>query len=153
MQSSTPTTPNNIPRRRPLDSQKGVGSDMSMTYFVQCQIPTRFSYPEQHQIKGLNAETVAAILFPIPSWLTELEYSALRSDSENVLSIFSLNMPIYNQSINPSEWDDMWFLMSGIVHPYALTWEVETPDSSDSSNNMQDYTIPALIVRDQNYQP
>jgi hypothetical protein len=153
MSSSAPNTTKHIPRRRPLDSQKSVGGDMSMTFFVQCQVPTKFGHSERHQIKGLNAETIAAILFPPPSWLAELEYSTLRSDSENELSAFSLNIPIYNQTINPSEWDGMWFLMSGTVHPYALTWEIDSPDSSNTDNNVQDYTIPALIVRDQNYQP
>jgi hypothetical protein len=151
---STPTpTPNHTPRRKPIESQKGIGGDMSMTFFVQCQIPTKFAYPEHHQIRGLNAETIATIAFPLPSWLTELEYSSLRSDSENDRGAFSLNIPMYNQIINESEWDEMWFLMSGIVHPYALTWQVDLPDSSDTGNKTQDYTIPALIVRDQNFQP
>jgi hypothetical protein len=153
MSTLIPATLDYTPCRKPLDSQKGIGGDMSMTFFVQCQIPTKFAYAELHQIKGLNAETVATIPFPPPSWLTESEYCSLCSDSENYLAAFSLNIPMYNQTINESEWDDMWFLMSGIVHPYALTWEIDVPNSSDTNNNIHNYTIPALIVRDQNFQP
>ncbi|KAK4058977.1 hypothetical protein Purlil1_14394 [Purpureocillium lilacinum] len=44
--------------------------------------------------------------------------------------------------------------MNGRVHPYALAWEVEQHDGleSDTGDTIL-YTMPALIVRDQGYQP
>ncbi|KAM4064106.1 hypothetical protein HRG_012600 [Hirsutella rhossiliensis] len=44
--------------------------------------------------------------------------------------------------------------MVGRVHPFALTWEIERRDSFESEDdNITEYTIPALIVRDHSYQP
>lgn len=46
--------------------------------------------------------------------------------------------------------------MAGRVHPFALTWEIERQDGLDDELADGDhlaYTIPALIVRDQGYQP
>ncbi|KAJ4136672.1 hypothetical protein NW754_002237 [Fusarium falciforme] len=44
--------------------------------------------------------------------------------------------------------------MNGRVHPYALTWEVEQRDGLESDTGaITQYTIPALIIRDQGYQP
>ncbi|KAM4064158.1 hypothetical protein HRG_012614 [Hirsutella rhossiliensis] len=44
--------------------------------------------------------------------------------------------------------------MNGRVHPYALAWEVEQRDGleSDTGGTVL-YTMPALVVRDQGYQP
>ena len=47
----------------------------------------------------------------------------------------------------------MWFFMYGHVHPYALTWEVKLDDSQATGDDLANYTIPALIVHDQGYQP
>lgn len=74
-----------------------------MMFLAQSPVPTRFAYPEQHQIKGLNTETIAGILFPPPTWINGPEYGALRCNSENDLDLFSLNLSIYNQTIVPSE--------------------------------------------------
>ncbi|KAH7033920.1 hypothetical protein B0J12DRAFT_679897 [Macrophomina phaseolina] len=62
-------------------------------------------------------------------------------------------MSIYSQPIVPSEWEQTWFLMYGRVHPYALTWEIEPDEGLDAGEAPLDYCIPALIVRDQGYQP
>jgi hypothetical protein len=43
--------------------------------------------------------------------------------------------------------------MYGRVHPYALTWELEQDEGHDAGDGPQDYCIPAIIVRDQIYQP
>ncbi|RSL86105.1 hypothetical protein CDV31_016453, partial [Fusarium ambrosium] len=44
--------------------------------------------------------------------------------------------------------------MNGRVHPYALTWDVEQRDGPESDTGaITKYTIPALIIRDQGYQP
>ena len=62
-------------------------------------------------------------------------------------------MSIYNQTIVPSEWENMWFFMYGRVHPYALTWEVEPGGGLETTDGLKDYSIPAIITRDQDYQP
>ncbi|KAM4061899.1 hypothetical protein HRG_013426 [Hirsutella rhossiliensis] len=53
-----------------------------------------------------------------------------------------------------TDWSEQWFLMSGRVHPYALAWEVERRDGLEAGpDDTVLYTVPALIVRDQGYQP
>ncbi|KAH7147006.1 hypothetical protein B0J13DRAFT_421164, partial [Dactylonectria estremocensis] len=67
---------------------------------------------------------------------------------------FSLNLSIYNQQMVPEDWLDQSFFMAGRVPPFALTWEVERQDGLESvDNGLLAYTIPALVVRDQGYQP
>ncbi|KAH7026764.1 hypothetical protein B0J12DRAFT_556804, partial [Macrophomina phaseolina] len=142
--------------RKPLDNQKNAGGDMSMMFFVYPRSPRTFARPDQQQIKGLNTETIARIALPTPSWIAGPEYASLRSDPENDSSngsFFSLNISIYSQTIVPSDWEQMWFFMYGRVHPYALTWEIEPDEGLDSGEAPLDYCIPALIVRDQGYQP
>ncbi|EKG12707.1 hypothetical protein MPH_10165 [Macrophomina phaseolina MS6] len=129
---------------------------MSMMFFVYSRSPRTFARPDQQQIKGLNTETIARITLPTPSWIAGPEYASLRSDPENDSSngsFFSLNISIYFQTIVPSDWEQMWFFMYGRVHPYALTWEIEPDEGLDSGEALLDYCIPALIVRDQGYQP
>ncbi|XP_044714720.1 uncharacterized protein HRG_11755 [Hirsutella rhossiliensis] len=102
--------------------------------FVQPGCPARFAYQNEHRVKGLNAETLARVFLPTPSWL--------------------LNISIYNQQIISSEWTEQWFFMVGRVHPFALTWEIERRDGLESDDdNITEYTVPALIVRDHSYQP
>ncbi|KAJ3453747.1 hypothetical protein MRS44_018379 [Fusarium solani] len=129
---------------------------MSMIFFAQPDCPSRFAHQEQHRIKGLNAETLARIFLPPPSWLLAAEYAPLRSEADDSPTsiFFSLNLSIYNQPIVASEWIEEWFFMNGRVHPYALAWEVEQHDGleSDAGRTLL-YTMPALIVRDQGYQP
>lgn len=44
--------------------------------------------------------------------------------------------------------------MNGRAHPYALAWEVEHHDGLESdTGGILLYTMPALFVRDQGYQP
>ncbi|KAF6525541.1 hypothetical protein HZS61_011336 [Fusarium oxysporum f. sp. conglutinans] len=142
--------------RKPLDTQRGTGGDMSMMFFAQPDCPSRFAHQDQHRIKGLNAETLARIFLPPPSWLLAAEYAPLRSDVDDSSTsiFFSLNLSIYNQPIVASEWIEEWFFMNGRVHPYALAWEVEQHDGLESDADCTLlYTMPALIVRDQGYQP
>ncbi|KAM4062490.1 PIF1-like helicase [Hirsutella rhossiliensis] len=142
--------------RQPLDSQKNAGADMSMMAFVQPGCPARFAYQNEHRVKGLNAETLARVFLPTPSWLSTPEYAAIRSDTGNPSTciFFSLNISIYNQQIISSEWTEQWFFMVGRVHPFALTWEIERRDGLESDDdNITEYTVPALIVRDHSYQP
>jgi hypothetical protein len=137
----------NVHPRRPLDNQKNIGGDMSMMFFARSRFSRKFTSPEQHHIKGLNVEAVTGILFPPPTWISIPEYSGLLAypeDDNSNCAYFSLNLSMYNQTLDPSELTDTWFFMYGRVHPYALTWEV-------GPNNY--YTIPALIIRDQGYQP
>ncbi|KAM4067435.1 hypothetical protein HRG_012258 [Hirsutella rhossiliensis] len=134
MSSSSPLPPPHL--RKPLDSQKGAGGDMSMI--------------------GLNAETIARIFLPPPSWLLTAEYAPLRLDTDDSPTsiFFSLNLSIYNQPVIASEWSEEWFFMNGRVHPYALAWEVKQRDGLESeTGDTLIYTMPALVVRDQGYQP
>ena len=156
MPTSTPTEHGNVHPRKPLESQQNAGGDMSMMFFARSQCPRRFAFPVQHQIKGLNVETIAEIFFPLPTWITDPHYWTLQADSGNDDSnwgSFSLNFSMYNQTLVLSEWDDMWFFMYGRVHPYALTWELQPDNGLETGDNLQHYTIAALIVRDQGYQP
>ncbi|KAI5859396.1 hypothetical protein GGS23DRAFT_607593 [Durotheca rogersii] len=128
--------------RRPLDSQRNSGGDMSIWFFAQAGLPKRFSSAELQHIRGLNVKSIAKVPFPLPSWITVLEYECLRLDPHQDLSpsvFFSLNMSTYDHALDPSDWDDVWYVMYGRVHP------------GDSC--LQEYTIPALIIRDRGYQP
>ncbi|OAQ57910.1 hypothetical protein VFPFJ_11711 [Purpureocillium lilacinum] len=143
--------------RKPLESQKYVGGDMSMMAFVQpAAAPNRFAYPDGHHVKGLNAETLAKIQLPRPQWLSAPEYAPILGDAEPLSPsiFFSLNISLYNQQINASEWANQWFLMTGRVHPYALTWELEQRDGLESDGeNISQYTVPTFVVRDHGFQP
>ncbi|KAG7424477.1 hypothetical protein Forpi1262_v014582 [Fusarium oxysporum f. sp. raphani] len=124
--------------------------------FVQPDCPSRFAYQDQHRIKGLNAEALARVFLPAPSWILTPEYAQLRSDPDNPSGciFFSINLSIYNQQVVASEWTEQWFFMNGRVHPYALTWDIEQRDGLEPDTGaITQYTIPALIIRDQGYQP
>ncbi|RSL78739.1 hypothetical protein CDV31_017253, partial [Fusarium ambrosium] len=143
--------------RKPLASQRSAGGDMSIMFFIQPGCPSRFASSDQHRVRGLNAETIARVILPAPPWLTAPDYSPLRTDPADPSPsiFFSLNLSIYNQQIVPEDWFDQWFFMAGRVHPFALTWEVERQGGLEESVDcgLLAYTIPALIVRDQGYQP
>jgi hypothetical protein len=144
------------PRRRPLEYQRNIGSDMSMMFFVTPASPFKFSHPGQHLIKGLDAQAFARAMFPKPTWMTDtLEYRSLAHAEEDdgfSQGFFSLNMSLYNKAIIASEWEGMWFFMHGRVHPYALTWEVEPDSFLGPTDGPQEYCIHAVIVRDLSYQ-
>ncbi|KAH6983690.1 hypothetical protein BKA56DRAFT_719329 [Ilyonectria sp. MPI-CAGE-AT-0026] len=135
--------------RKPLASQRSAGGDISITFFVQPGCPSRFASSDQHRVKGLNAETIARLTAP--------DYSPLRTDPADPSPsiFFSLNLSLYNQQIVPEDWLDQWFLMAGRVHPFALTWDVDCQNGLEESvdSGLLAYTIPALIVRNQGYQP
>ncbi|GJN70083.1 hypothetical protein PLICBS_010177 [Purpureocillium lilacinum] len=143
--------------RKPLESQKYVGGDMSMMAFVRpAAIPSRFAYPDEHLVKGLNAETLAKVDLPSPQWLSTPEYASILGDSDSLSPsiFFSLNISLYNQQIDASDWANQLFFMTGRVHPYALTWELEQRDGFDSDDdNIAEYTVPAFVVRDHSFQP
>jgi hypothetical protein len=144
-----------MPARRPLDSQRGLGGDMSMMFFVRPQLPRKFSASEQQLIKGLNIEAIAFIDLPPPPWLEDFHYRALIEQPDGGLShraFFSLNVSMYNRPLANSDWEGLLFFFNGRVHPYALTWEVPSTDTN-ASDDTQHYTIPALIVRDNGYYP
>ncbi|KAH6871910.1 hypothetical protein B0T10DRAFT_589319 [Thelonectria olida] len=133
--------------RKPLDSQRSAGGDMSII----------FSSSDQHRVRGLNAETIARVVLPTPSWLAAPDYSPLRTDPVDHLPsiFFSLNLSLYNQQLVPEDWSNQWFYMTGRVHLFALTWELEHRAGLEdlADDDVVVYTIPALIVRDQGYQP
>ncbi|KJZ69815.1 hypothetical protein HIM_03079 [Hirsutella minnesotensis 3608] len=73
-------------RRRPLEYQRNLGSDMSLMFFVVPDLPVKFPHRDQHLIRGLDAEALARVIFPKPSWLTDtLEYRPLlrTADADN----------------------------------------------------------------------
>ncbi|KAM4067855.1 hypothetical protein HRG_009789 [Hirsutella rhossiliensis] len=101
-------------------------------------------------------EAIARVLLPVPSWLLESEYAPLRAEGDDLgpSLFFSLNLSIYGQPVVDTDWSEQWFFMSGRVHPYALSWEVERRDGLEAGpDDAILYTVPALIVRDQGYQP
>ncbi|KAM4066446.1 hypothetical protein HRG_000546 [Hirsutella rhossiliensis] len=112
--------------------------------FVQPGCPARFAYQNEHRVKGLNAETLARVFLPTPSWLSTPEYAAIRSDTGNPSTciFFSLNISIYNQQIISSEWTEQWFFMVGRVHPFALTWK-----SSDVMAWIRDHSYQPIVTR------
>ena len=155
MHISAPSGNKEIHFRRPIESQKDAGGNMSMTFLACPQNPRKFVYPQQQLIKGLNVETITGVFFPPPTWITSQEYNILQAKPDNDnpnWCFFSLNLPMYDQILVPSDWDGMWFSMNGHVHPYALTWEVLS-NNTNPSEGVGYYTIPALIVRDQSYEP
>jgi hypothetical protein len=151
------TSPDASPHQRgPSDTLKAAGGDMSIFLIARVPPLNRFGSPEEQQIRGLNFETITTINIPSPSWLDSPEYMALQSTDreDNVGSAsFSLNLSIYDQAPDPPEWSDMYFFLYGLVHPYALTWEVASQTDFDAVDEIQNYTIPSLIVRDHCYQP
>ncbi|KJZ69907.1 hypothetical protein HIM_10692 [Hirsutella minnesotensis 3608] len=155
--SSSPSADSSAPHlRKPLSSSKGTGGDMSMMFFAQPDCPARFAHQDEHRIRGLNAEAIARVLLPVPSWLLESEYAPLRAEGDDLVPslFFSLNLSIYGQPVVDTDWSEQWFFMSGRVHPYALSWEVERRDGLEAGpDDTILYTVPALIVRDQGYQP
>jgi hypothetical protein len=160
MPASATTVDGSPQARKPLDSQRSAGGAMSIMFFVQPGCPSRFASADEHQVKGLNAETIARVVLPtppIPPWLTAPDYSPLRAhpDDSSPSIFFSLNLSIYNQQIDPEDWSNQWFFMAGCVHPFALTWEINPQDRLETSadDGFLTYTIPALIVRNQGYQP
>ncbi|KAM4067860.1 hypothetical protein HRG_009784 [Hirsutella rhossiliensis] len=125
-------------------------------FFAQPDCPARFAHHDEHRIRGLNAEAIARVLLPVPSWLLEADYAPLRAEGDDLgpSLFFSLNLSIYGQPIVDTDWSEQWFFMSGRVHPYALAWEVERRDGLEAGpDDTVLYTVPALIVRDQGYQP
>ncbi|KAH7183879.1 hypothetical protein BKA60DRAFT_670597 [Fusarium oxysporum] len=118
MSSSSPVAHASPHLRKPLDTQRGTSGDISMIFFTQPDCPSRFAHQDQHRIKGLNAETLARIFLPPPSWLLAAEYAPLRSDVDDSSTsiFFSLNFSIYKQPIVASEWIEEWFFMNGRVH-------------------------------------
>jgi hypothetical protein len=140
----------------PLENQRAVGGDMSIFFMTRLPRLNKFESPEQQQIKGLNFETIATVRLPPPAWLNDPQYTALQakeSDGDTTSVLFSLNISVYDSAINISDWDDMYFFLYGLVHPYALTWEITPEVDFDTNTEIQNYTIPPLIVRDACYQP
>ncbi|XP_044714538.1 uncharacterized protein HRG_11892 [Hirsutella rhossiliensis] len=107
---------------------------MSMMFFAQPDCPARFAHHDEHRIRGLNAEAIARVLLPVPSWLLEADYAPLRAEGDDLgpSLFFSLNLSIYGQPIVDTDWSEQWFFMSGRVHPYALAWEVERRDGLEA---------------------
>ncbi|KAM4063888.1 hypothetical protein HRG_006981 [Hirsutella rhossiliensis] len=127
---SSPSADSSAPHlRKPLVTSKGAGGDMSMMFFAQPDCPARFAHQDEHRIRGLNAEAIARVLLPVPSWLLESEYAPLRAGSDDLgpSLFFSLNLSIYGQPVERRDG-----LEAG-------------PDDTIV------YTVPALIVPDQGY--
>ena len=126
-----------------------------MMFFICLQSLRELPSSEKQQIKGLNIKTITEILFPLPTQTASLKYWALRANSKynnSNLAFFSLNLLMYQQTLIASKWEDMWFFIYSRVHPYTLTWEVKLDNSQATSDNLTNYTILVLIIRDQGYQ-
>ncbi|KAF7534595.1 hypothetical protein G7Z17_g13343 [Cylindrodendrum hubeiense] len=145
--------------RKPQETQKNLGSDMSISALVQPHSPNRLSASDRHYIKGLNVETIGRVFLPPLPWLATPEYSSLcstdgdsgtHSHPDPTCLFFSLNIAIYGHQVVPAEWANEWFWIQGRVHPYALTWEV---DAGEGATDLMEYTIPIIMIRDQGYQP
>ncbi|KJZ70116.1 hypothetical protein HIM_10486 [Hirsutella minnesotensis 3608] len=145
-------------RRRPLEYQRNLGSDMSLMFFVVPDLPVKFPHRDQHLIRGLDAEALARVIFPKPSWLTDtLEYRPLlrTADADDDFfsqAFFSLNISLYNTPIVASEWREQYFLMHGRVHPYVLVWDLDPGPRRGPVEGPVDYCAPALIIRDLGFQ-
>ncbi|KJZ68652.1 hypothetical protein HIM_11958 [Hirsutella minnesotensis 3608] len=145
-------------RRRPLEYQRNLGSDMSLMFFVVSDLPVKFPHRDQHLIRGLDAEALARVIFPKPSWLTDtLEYRPLlrTADADDDFfsqAFFSLNISLYNTPIVASEWQEQYFLMHGRVHPYVLVWDLDPSPRRGPVEGPVDYCAPALIIRDLGFQ-
>lgn len=142
--------------RKPFESQRDIGSDMTICFFTKTDCPMRFPTAAHHHVKGLNAEAITQVPLPAPTWLTSPEYEVLRlhKQLETPIVCFSLNLSIYNQAIRDDEWTGNWFLLSGRIHPFALTWELEQLDGLEVDVGQTiDFTIPTIIVRDASVQP
>jgi hypothetical protein len=60
----------------------------------------------------------------------------------------------HNQQLDPSDWTEQWFFVTGRLHPYALTWRITQLDGLETEvGTVSEYTIPAFIVRDSSFQP
>ncbi|KAI5459498.1 hypothetical protein BGZ63DRAFT_406790 [Mariannaea sp. PMI_226] len=96
--------------RKPAEYQGSAGGDVSMTFLVKTNIPSRFSSAEEFRIKGLNAETIAQVYLPCPDWLKQPQYSALslsyHPDEPSPSIFFSLNISLYHQRITSEDWKD-----------------------------------------------
>ncbi|KAH6997044.1 hypothetical protein EDB80DRAFT_620351, partial [Ilyonectria destructans] len=142
--------------RQPLPSQRNIGSDMTMFFFIQPGCPQKFPSSDQSYIRGLNSEAISKLYLPAPAWLQRDEFQPLRThrDDDCPGVFFSLNLSIYKFDIIPDEWRNTWFFMFGRVHLYALTWEIEQVDGLEEDvGNTVEYTIPAMVIRDFGYQP
>ncbi|KAH7109328.1 hypothetical protein EDB81DRAFT_849351 [Dactylonectria macrodidyma] len=149
--TSTSTLSGHPPPRMPHDSQKNLGSDMTMSFFGQLDTPTRFPTSDEQLIKSLNVEALGRVFLPPPPYMTLPEYSVLRPEgyrSPDPLPIyFSLNLSVYNQQIVESEWENQWFHFTGKVHPYALEWVLREPDVfSDEDGDGEVYKCCTYIT-------
>ena len=119
--------------------------------------PSGFQTQNDQYIFGLNYEAMVKVFFPPPDWMERDEYTLLRCRDETVnqpldVASFSLNLAIYSHAIVQDEWNDQWFLLTGRVHPFALTWTLE-PDQNFPADEPMDFTVPTLTVRNRGYQP
>jgi len=158
--SNAPSNDNDPDPSVALDIQGISIGPMTMMCFTRLQILKKFPSADKQHVKGLNYEAVIPVRFSSPAWIKTTEYAALQpqtynddgDDNDVSCAFFSLNLSIYNQEVIPSDWDDTWFFLSGQVHPYALTWEVDADDDTEPSS-LFNYTIAPFIVRDSGYQP
>jgi hypothetical protein len=127
-------------------SQFNKGGNVSMSFFVKPESEPRRLTEGEQLIKGLNRETIISVPLPRPQWLQDSNYTTLFT-SKQTGPDFSLNWPSYRSSLDDVEWSERWFHVHGLVHPYALTWQVE------AYGEEQEYTIPAVIVRDGGIEP
>ncbi|KAM4064092.1 hypothetical protein HRG_007120 [Hirsutella rhossiliensis] len=69
------------------------------------------------------------------------------------IRLFSLNLSIYGQPIDPSDWTEEWFSCMPASTPTRSHGRLSNATASSLTRAAPFYTMPALVVRDQGYQP
>ncbi|KAM4064045.1 hypothetical protein HRG_012573 [Hirsutella rhossiliensis] len=120
--------------RKPLDSQRALADD--------------------HRIRGLNAEAMARVFLPPPAWLLATEYAPSdRMPMIPDIRLFSLNLSIYGQPIDPPTGPKSGFSRMPASTPTRSHGRLSNATASSLTRAAPFYTMPALVVRDQGYQP
>ena len=124
-------------------------SDLLLFFIAKVGPRYRFASKEQHFIKGLDNIAPAQVPIPIPDWFVGGDYQGLLDSNENPqYADISLNINLFSWAPDDAEWEDQWFSMEGLIHPYTLTW-----DMKDLEGEEGDYSAPVAIVRDGDFRP
>ncbi|XP_044714541.1 uncharacterized protein HRG_11895 [Hirsutella rhossiliensis] len=152
MSSSSPLPPPHL--RKPLDSQKGAGGDMSMMFFVQPDCPRDFPIRTSIALEVSTPRPLPAS-FATSFMVAHRGICAAPIGYRRLADIHLLqSQSLFTTSLlSPPNG-----LRNGFYErprpPYALAWEVKQRDGLESeTGDTLIYTMPALVVRDQGYQP
>ncbi|KAH6985283.1 hypothetical protein EDB80DRAFT_756774 [Ilyonectria destructans] len=85
---SSPTSTSNStlsghpPPRIPYNSQKNLGSNITISFFGQLDTPTQFPTSDKQLIKSLNIKALSRVFLPPPPYITLPEYSILHPEGK-----------------------------------------------------------------------